>query len=175
VAKSPREAVDNFAGYFKETLSCISAGFVTVFQESANVFKITCDPPVKMSKRSGGNLFLIATQSLRPVKKSDGHFKVTTQEYSYRLVAESSIASADVVSYHWHPHDSDLRTPHLHITEVPRVHFPTSRVALEDFVMMLMRYYDIRPRLNYSEWNEILEKNKAAFEKHATWKIKHPS
>src|SRR5262249_44516691 len=97
-----------------------------------------------------------------------------TREYSYRLVAEQDVASDDIVAYHWHPNDSDLRSPHLHVQDIPRVHFPTSRISLEDFIMMLVRYYDVRPRLKYSEWSAILEKNRSAFEKYATWKITHP-
>jgi hypothetical protein len=174
-AKSARDAVDNFAGYFRETLSCVTAGFITVFQESKNLYKITCDPPARMSKRSGGHLFVIATQTLGIARNADETYKVKTREYSYRLVVEENIAAADIVAYHWHPHESELRSPHLHIADVPRIHFPTSRVCLEDFVMMLTRYYDIRPRLTYSLWTEILERNKAAFEKSATWKIKHPA
>ena len=173
-AKSAREAVDNFAGYFKETLSCVTAGFVTVFQESKNLFKITCDPPLRMTKRAGGNLFVIATQTLSTVSL-DGSFKAKTREYSYRLVANEDITAQDIIAYHWHPHESDLRSPHLHVASLPRVHFATSRVSLEDFVMMLIRYYDVKPRLKHPEWTGILEKNKAAFEKHTTWKIKHHS
>jgi hypothetical protein len=41
--------------------------------------------------------------------------------------------------------------------------------------MMLTKYYDVRPRFMYSEWTAILDKNKAAFEKYATWKIRHPA
>ncbi len=174
-AKSAREAVDNFAGYFRETLSCVTAGFITVFQESKNLYKITCDPPARVSKRSGGHLFVIATQTLGIARNADETYKVKTREYSYRLVMEENVAATDVVAYHWHPHESELRSPHLHIADVPRIHFPTSRVCLEDFVMMLMRYYDVRPRLTTSLWTEILERNKAAFEKSATWKIKHPA
>jgi hypothetical protein len=173
--RTATEAVDNFSGFFKETLSCVSAGYVTVFQESKQVYKIACDPPLQMRKRSGGNLFIIATQSLGTSENADGTFKAKTREYSYRLVAEQSLVATDIVAYHWHPSDSELHSPHLHIGEIPRVHFPTSRVSLEDFVLMLISYYDVRPRLKYSEWTGILEKNKAAFEKHATWKIKHPA
>ena len=172
--RTAKDAVDKFAEYFKETLSCVSNGYVTVFQESRNLYKITCNPPLRMARRSGGHLYLIATQTLSTVEADDG-FKAKTREYSYRLVADEDIAAADIIAYHWHPHDSDLRSPHLHVAELPRVHFATSRVSLEDFVMTLIRYYDIRPRLLHSEWTGILEKNKAAFEKHATWKIKHPA
>ena len=136
--KSAKEAVDNFAAHFRETLSCVSGGHVLVFAE-------------------------------------DKSYKAKTREYSYRLVSEEDIAASDVVAYHWHPNDSALRSPHLHVADVPRVHFPTSRVSLEDFIMMLTKYYDVRPRFMNSEWTAILDKNKATFEKYATWKIRHPS
>jgi hypothetical protein len=89
-------------------------------------------------------------------------------------MAEEDIAAQDIVAYHWHPNDSDLRSPHMHVADVPRVHFPTSRVSLEDFIVMTIRYYDVRPRLRHAEWTAILEKNKRAFEESATWKIRHP-
>ena len=104
----------------------------------------------------------------------NGQFKAKTREYSYRLMEQGDIAARDLVSYHWHPNDSALRSPHLHVAAVPRVHFPTSRVCLEDFIWMLIQYYDVKPRLKLAKWTGILEKNKAAFEKMATWKIKHP-
>jgi hypothetical protein len=175
--KSPKEAIDNFAQYFRESLSCVTAGWVTAFQESRHLYKITCDPPAKLGKRSGGSLFIIATQVLTavPDPRVPGQFKAKTREYSYRLVEEENIAAQDIVAYHWHPNDSDLRIPHLHVAAVPRVHFPTSRVSLEDFILMLTRYYDVKPRLKHAEWTAILEKNKGAFEKMATWKIKHPA
>lgn len=127
--------------------------------------------------RSGGNLYLITTQVLGVASDpaSSGQFKAKTREYSYRLVEQQDIAAQDVVSYHWHPNDSDLRIPHLHVKAVPRIHFPTSRICIEYFIWMLIQYYDVKPRLPHSEWTTILEKNKSAFEKMATWKIKHPS
>jgi hypothetical protein len=152
--KSPKEAIDNFARYFKESLSCVTESWVTAFQESRNLYKITCDPPANLTKRDGGNLFLIATQVLSavPDPNTAGQFKAKTREYSYRLVAEKSIAAPDIVAYHWHPNDSDLRTPHLHVAAVPRAHFPTSRVCLEDFIEMLIRYYDVRTKRLSKRW-----------------------
>ena len=154
----------------------MTAGWVTAFQESRHLYKITCDPPAKLSKRSGGNLFIIATQVLTavPDPNAAGQFKAKTREYSYRLVEEENIAAPDIVAYHWHPNESDLRTPHLHVAAVPRVHFPTSRVCLEDFIEMTIRYFGVRPIPKYSECSAILDKNKRAFEKMASWKVQHP-
>ncbi len=81
-------------------------------------------------------MFLSFTQVLGagPDPKEPGEFKVSTREYSYRLLERSNIASKEILGYHWHPNDSALRDPHLHIRCVPRVHFPTSRVCVEDVV-----------------------------------------
>jgi hypothetical protein len=86
-----------------------------------------------------------------------------------------------IVAYHWHPDDFSVRDPHLHLRITPnlgypeierkigRAHFPTSRVCLEDFVRLLIDYYDIKPSLHHSAWRRILRKNKAAFGKQASW------
>lgn len=119
--KTPKEAVENFAKYFRETLSCVTTGYPKAFQQSPKLFKITCDPPLKLTRRSGGNLFIIATQILGTTVCDGGH-KAKTREYSYRLVGTEDIAAPDIVAYHWHPNESDLRSPHLHIAG-SKVHF----------------------------------------------------
>lgn len=45
---------------------------------------------------------------------------------------------------------------------------------MEDFVQMLIRDFQIKPKLKDEEWKEILGRNKKAFEKMATWKIQSP-
>jgi len=42
-------------------------------------------------------------------------------------------------------------------------------VCLEDFILLLIKYYDIKPILHPSTRKRILRKNKQAFEKHASW------
>jgi hypothetical protein len=75
-----------------------------------------------------------------------------------------------MVCYHWHPDESNVRYPHLHVACAPRVHFPTARVSLERFIRMLINYYGIEPILAESRWKDTLEKNNRAFDKMATWK-----
>ena len=175
--KTEKEAADNFLGYLQETVSCVTAESLTAFQQSRKLYKVFFNPPTELSTRSGGRLFLSLTQvfTVGPDPKHDGEFKVSTREYSYRLLQRVDVASQEILAYHWHPHDSDLRDPHLHIRSIPRVHFPTSRICIEDFLWMLIKYYGVRPKMNYSEWTAILEKNKKAFERMATWKIHHPA
>jgi hypothetical protein len=174
--KNESEAADNFLVYLHETLSCVTSEKLTSYQQSKKLYKVWLNPPTELATRSGGRLFLSLTQVLGagPDPRKPGEFKVSTREYSYRLLQRSDVASREILAYHWHPNDSELRDPHLHIRSVPRVHFPTSRVCLEDFIGMLIKYYGARPKMKHSEWTAILAKNKKAFEQMATWKIQHP-
>lgn len=175
-AKSEWEAADKFIGYLHETLSCVTPEKLSWHQQSKKLYKVWFNPPTQLETRSGGRLFLSFTQVLGagPDPKRLGNFKVSTREYSYRLMQRSDVASREILAYHWHPNDSELRDPHLHIRSIARVHFPTSRVCLEDFVQMLIKYYGVVPQGKRSEWTAILRKNKMAFEEMATWKIQHP-
>jgi hypothetical protein len=95
------------------------------------------NPPTELATKSGAKLFLSFTQVLGagPDARQPGEFKVSTREYSYRLMQRSDVASREILAYRWHPNDSELRDPHLHIRSIARVHFPTSRVCVEDFVL----------------------------------------
>ncbi len=170
------EAADNFVAYLHETLSCVTAEKLAFFQQSKKLYKVWFNPAADLATRSGAKLFLSFTQvfGAGPDAKEPGEFKVSTREYSYRLLQKSDIASREILAYHWHPNDSELRDPHLHIRSIARVHFPTSRVCVEDFISMLIKYYGVKSRMTKSEWTAIVEKNKKAFEKMATWKIRHP-
>lgn len=169
--KNKREAVDNFAGYIRESLSCISDAYVLVYQASANIFKIFYEQPVKLNSKEGLYLFSVVQICSAQEDAKYGGFKAKTRNYSYTLIRVPGEGEAEeVLSYHWHPDDSALRDPHLHLGCIPRIHFPTSRVCLEDVVGMLINYYGIVPQLAHSEWTRILEKNKRAFNRMATWK-----
>lgn len=176
--KTPKEAAERFIDFLKETLSCISSHFVSAYQQSEKFYKIYYEPYAHLNGRGEKHYALSITQIFRTVQIPDGEpnggwFKAKTQEYSYRLIEGAQ--ENEIVAYHWHPNDPGVKFPHLHI-QVPdlhRIHFPTSRVCLEDFVYLLMRDYEIVPKLSRAACKEILERNKKAFEKMATWKI-HP-
>jgi hypothetical protein len=173
--KTEPEARDNFVHFLRETLSCITSNELTAFQESKKLFKVWFNPPARVRLRKGGSSYISVTQIFTVVPDEvGGGFKAKTREYSYRFSRDSDVNSAGIFAYHWHPNDFAIRFPHLHVAEIRRVHFPTSRVSLEDFVAMLIDYYDVRPVLAESRWKAILKKNKLAFEKMATWKIQHP-
>jgi len=173
--KTPREAADNFVNFLKETLSCISSQYVTAYQQSDKLFKIYYEPYAVVTTRENREYCLSVTQIFRviPHPNLEGQFKARTQEYSYRLLAGPG-ENTEILAYHWHPQEPGVNYPHLHLRLYQRIHFPTSRVCLEDFVSLLMRDYGVRPRKSHSECREILDRNKKAFEKMATWKVQNP-
>ena len=169
------EAKDSFLHFLRETLSCITSDQLTAFQESKKLFKVWFDPPAQVRLRDNSLARISVIQIFTVVPDPQrGGFKAKTREYSYSFSTQADVEGVGLFSYHWHPHDLAVHFPHLHISSVPRVHFPTSRVFLEDFVLMLIEYYDVRPRLPHSEWTAILKKNKSAFNKMATWTIQQP-
>jgi hypothetical protein len=182
--KNPREAVENFAAFICETLSCITSDKPVAHQDSDNLYKLLFKKPARVTARNGDPFYVLATQTFTVIKKKDGTFKVHTREYSYVFSSTPEPAHKGIFSYHWHPEDFALRDPHLHITitqnmgypeierRIARAHFPTSRVSLEDFVLLLIKYYDIKPLLHSGKWHRILRKNKSAFGEQASWFIK---
>jgi hypothetical protein len=170
--KTPQEAADNFIHFFRETLSCISDHYVSAFQQSKKLYKIYYDPYASVLDEEGNEFLISVTQVFRTIlhPQNPKLFKAKTQEYSYRLL-ESGEDDCEIFAYHWHPHEPGVHYPHLHIQTVKRIHFPTSRVCLEDFVLLLIRDYGIRPAHN--DYQKVLDKNKKSFEAQATWKIQH--
>jgi hypothetical protein len=174
--KNPREAADNFIRFFQETISCISAEGLTAFQQSSKLFKVWTNPPFELETKSGGRLSISVTQvfGTAPHPAEPGQFKTKTREYSYLLSQFDDGTWNEIVAYHWHPNEFAVRYPHLHVRCAPRVHFPTSRVCLEDFIVMAISYYGCKPRGPRAQWSGILQKNKKAFEKLSSWKVQHP-
>lgn len=167
--KSKSEAIDNFCGFFKESLSCLTDAFLHPIQKSDNQYLLTYEPPAPLlcdlpRCLSVTQLFSVAQDRQR------GGFKVRTHQYSYSLLEQIEGEWREVVSYHWHPEESEVRYPHLHLACVPRVHFPTARVSIERFIRMLIDYYEIQPVLSENQWKQILHKNNDAFDRMATWK-----
>ena len=182
--RTENEAVDNFIRFLRESLSCVIAQDLIAFKESPKLFKVWLNPPAEVRTLQGRKLYVSVTQifTVRPDPRTHGQFKVSTREYSYRLSQDQDVKSHGVLSYHWHPNDFEVRFPHLHVTVTPRTgypeierrirraHFPTSRVCVEDFILLLINYYDVRPKMAASKWKRILKKNKGAFDKMVTWK-----
>jgi hypothetical protein len=187
--KTPEEAVEKFTGFFSESLSCVTTHGL-IGKRTKRLQKVTFYPPAPVYTNTGAVLFIAVTHVFTTVPdKADGGYKVSSREYFYKLSDNPHESEHDqgTFSYHWHPNGYPIRYPHLHLTITPqlgyhglelrinRAHYPTSRVCVEDFVRLLIQGYDIKPTCAKSEWSRILQKNKTAFHKHATWSINAPS
>lgn len=170
-AKNKADAKDNFAGFFKETLSCVSDAYLQPVQISLNRFILTYEPPAIVLCRAGERTLDIS-QTFRIGKdEKRGGFKAITLHYDYTLNAKDGDAWRELVSYHWHPDETEVRVPHLHVgcECFPRVHFPTRRISIERFLLMLFDYYEVEPLLDETECRRILGKNNKAFEQMSSW------
>jgi hypothetical protein len=184
--KDQKEAVDQFIGFIRETLDCITSARLNAHQESEKLFKLFFDPSAQIVAKNGAKFYISVAQTFTVQQREDGSYKVHTREYSYVFSTERESTTHGRVAYHWHPQDFDLRDPHLHISLTPQVgypaidqrisraHFPTSRVCLENFILFLIKYYDTKSPLADSKWKRLLKKNKAAFSKQATWLVEEP-
>jgi len=118
---------------------------------------------------------VIVTQQYRLIEKPSyaEPWHISTVAYSYAL-RESG--GHEIPAYHWHPRTaSSVTFPHLHLghgaqvgrPEFDRAHLPTGRVALEDFVHLLIEDFNVPPvREN---WEDLLEESRVEFEADRSW------
>lgn len=173
-ARNPKEAENNFAYYFRESLSVVTDAYLLAARDGERRI-LLYEPPVKLERKSGLPLYLAVTQTYKIVS-TDGGYKAQSTSYTYELYVKKGGDLENVLEFHWHPETTaNLRWPHLHVNadgpdgDLRRTHFPTARTAIEDFLRLLIRDFEVKPRLPYSEWKEILTRNKKAFSDSATW------
>lgn len=173
-AKNRNDAHSNFARYFRESLSVVTTSTLkmrVVGDERALFY----EPPIRLQRSAGDDLYLAVLQTYRVVGAGDG-FKVSTTSYSYELLLKKGRELETIAEFHWHPNaDGNVKWPHVHVKAnspegaLDRKHFPTARVALEDFLRFLMRDFEVTAILPRAKWKEILTRNKKEFVANASW------
>jgi hypothetical protein len=178
-ARNASQADNDFAHYFRESLSVVTNSFLTAGRQG-NERVLLYEPPVKLERKNGDPLHMAVTQTYLISRLDDG-FKATTTSYSYELIVKKDSALQTIAEFHWHPETTkNLKWPHVHIKgntaegDLDRKHFPTSRITIEDFIRFLIRDFEVKPRLEHSEWKEILTRNKRAFVNSASWSYWKP-
>jgi hypothetical protein len=173
-AKNPNQADSEFAYYFRESLSVVTNSYLTAGRE-ADERVLLYEPPVKLERKRGDPLYMAVTQTYR-ISEVAGQYKASTTSYSYELLVKKDGNLETIAEFHWHPDTTrNLKWPHVHIKgnsaegELDRKHFPTARLAIEDFLRFLIRDFEVRPRLAHTEWKEILTRNKREFVDGASW------
>jgi hypothetical protein len=102
-------------------------------------------------------------------------WKVCTRSYHYAIEDQ---ARNDIVSFHWHP-DANPENPilhtHMHIgdgagnfrSEIREIHFPTPRIAFEEFGLMLIEDFGVEA--DKPNARQVLNKNLETFRKWKSW------
>ncbi|HEV2125469.1 MAG TPA: hypothetical protein VGW38_22185 [Chloroflexota bacterium] len=133
-------------------------------------------PEERISLRGESRLSLFVLQRYhlvhRPGDTDRGPWKVSVDAYSYSVDAADG---REIFAYHWHPRESAITLPHLHIgrgagtlrDELDKTHFPTGRVALEDVLRLLIRDFSVAPLR--SDWATVLTQTQGRFEQYRTW------
>lgn len=109
----------------------------------------------------------------------NGPWRVRTAGYQYTIETQNA---EEILGYHWHPTSaSDVKEPHLHLgsgarigraeLETTKAHLPTGRVAMEDFIRLLIEVFDANPR---RDWKEVLKAGADRFRQFASWGNKPP-
>jgi hypothetical protein len=101
-----------------------------------------------------------------------GRWKVSTAAYWYAL---EDLDEREIIAYHWHPERGPIAYPHFHIGSVTGIdneavangHLPTGRVALEQFLRLLVESFHVEPLRD--DWAEVLTKAQLIFETYRTW------
>lgn len=101
-----------------------------------------------------------------------GPVKVSTRAYAYIL---KDADGHELVAFHWHPGDtSPMPRPHMHLgagsgvnPALSKVHFPTGRISIEDFLWLAIHGFDAQPQRD--DWEDVLGESRGKFEDWRTW------
>ncbi len=179
--RNAQEAVNNYRDPLKEVVGCVTdpvllfskRGGYRVGEEYSLALRDA--DPVQLSGQARVAISII--QYFRVVKderEDYGLFRVTTTAYYYTIEDENA---HEIVAYHWHPQAPNSKTlhPHMHLQHGARIgrpelagtHIPTGRVALEDFLRLLVEVFGATPLK--SDWNAILGRTKTRFGMYKSW------
>ncbi len=129
--------------------------------------------PVELG--GGTGLTIQVSQQYRVIENPDPRkpWQVKTVSYHYTL---GEIGGREILSYQWHPNvPRSVTFPHLHLQhgaglgrpEFQRAHLPTGRVALEDFVQLLIDDFGVPSARE--DWEAALEESRKEFESDRSW------
>jgi hypothetical protein len=180
--RTPHEAYNNFIQPLQQAVSCVTDAVLVVrgggYYPRDEPFALTIGDGAAVSIEAlrGTRFGLSIAQQYRIVEDATtlGPWKITTVAYEYALLTDTD--GEEIFSYHWHPRGrSPITTPHFHLGHGARVeradvadaHFPTSRIALEEFLRCIIRDFQVMPQRE--DWQKVLDITQQAFEDYRTW------
>lgn len=181
---TPEEAAHQFLATLRQCVDCVTDATLVALgggyhpPEATHRF-ILAGAPVPLTTGIGLSLKLQHHYRIIEHPGDLGPWRVTSVGYFYALDAA---AGQEIVSYHWHPNGEGVtrRRPHLHLRggaqirqpAFEKVHFPTERIALEDFVLFAIEELGVAPRR--TDWRETLRRGREAFAFARSWPASGP-
>jgi hypothetical protein len=167
--RSPHEALDNFLSPIQRAISCVSKDVV----RHAGDYELNTPCAIQVGKQGtiklkGGKLYLTVQLNYEIINDPDeqGGYKINTTAYSYSIRDRHE---NEILRYDWHPHIEQIPYPHVHMEDstLKKHHLPTSRIALEQVLRLIITQFDVKPKRK--DWSAVLTRGLRAFEDHCSW------
>lgn len=167
--RTRHEALDNFLGPIQRAISCVSKDVV----RHGGDYELNTPCAVQVGKEGtiklkGGKLYLTVQLNYEIINVPDepGEYKINTMAYSYAIRDRHE---KELLRYDWHPHIEQIRYPHIHIEDstLRKHHLPTSRIALEQVLRLLIVQFNVRHKRQ--DWSAMLTRGLRAMEDHCSW------
>jgi hypothetical protein len=175
--KNPRDAVTHYLDPLSRIISCFTDSVLSV---SGGYYPAAEPHALLMAdgravRIEGSQYAARVIQHYRIVEEPGprGPWRVSTAAYSYTL---EEYGAQEIIAFHWHPHGrSAVTTPHMHLGASAKVghealaaaHVPTGRVALEDFVRLIL--HDFRVNSRRPDWQGVLDETQSDFNAWRSW------
>lgn len=179
------DAYKNYLDPVKKAISCVAdavliASVLPNDLELEEVYSLALKAGDSVSLSGDSRIAISVSQHFKLVKderKDRGPFRVSTSAYSYTVKEQDRM---EILAYHWHPEGVSKEFPHLHLKSGARVqrpeltrtkgessHIPTGRVALEEFIRLLIECFSVPPRKE--SWKSELQQTRQKFDEYKNW------
>lgn len=175
--KNPAEAVREYLAPLQQSLSCFGNAVIRPDgYDSGIIHTATFPSPTIELITNDQEIFHLSFVQQFTVEKSFLNWKVCTRSYMYAIDNE---AGKEILAFHWHPEanpDNPVLHPHMHISpgagykirsEIREIHFPTPRVAFEEFALMLIEDFGVVAER--TDARKVLNGNLEKFRKFKSW------
>lgn len=171
--KTPHQAVKNCLDPLSLAASCVTRDVLVASGSDVDKLESLAINRGSPSRLRGRRLYLTVKMLYR-VTEADGErgpWKVSTAAYFYALHDERQ---REIIAFHWHPETENQKEPHLHVypasnimTLLAKVHLPTGRITLEQFLRFLIIELDVKPLRN--DWERVLAGTERRHLQYRTW------
>jgi hypothetical protein len=172
--QNPIDALAEYVEPIRKSLECVTSDKLAYLKPKEGITQVFAFQEIggaRVRSVAGAAYRVTVRHNFVIDQKGVRSFKVRTLEYRYALDLESAGRGVDeVFAYHWHP-SGPHKFPHVHVTgkdpSFHKVHLPTSRISLEDFVRCLIEDFGIPARKR--AYKSLLDQNRRRFFKHSKW------